>query len=254
MTESTHPELIVGCASDVGRKRSCNEDAYHADPTRGLLIVADGMGGERAGEVASSIAVTALPEAIHERVAALQTRPSHAVQRCLQEAVTEISRAVYAMSLQAPSLHEMGTTVVVALALDAKVHITHLGDSRAYLLRKDGIERLTRDHTLAVLLADARQITSAEQETHPANHCLTRYLGMPSERAPDVCTIHLHPGDRLLICTDGLTGMLDDGAMRDILAAQPSAQGAADALVEAANRAGGRDNITVLVADCHART
>jgi PPM family protein phosphatase len=222
--------------TDTGRQRNANEDSlFTAAP---LFVVADGMGGAQAGEVASKAAAESfaqgLPEAPPERV--------------LEETIEGANRTIYELARKDPSLAGMGTTITAAIAdLEAEeVAIGHVGDSRAYRLRGGRFEQLTRDHSLVEEMRRKGQLTDAQAEDHPQRSIITRALGPEPEVHVDLQTVPAQPGDVFLICSDGLTTMLDDERIARVLSRATSLQSGVRALVDEANRAGGRDNITVV--------
>jgi len=223
--------------TDTGRQRNANEDSLF---TQGpLFVVADGMGGAQAGEVASKTAAETF-------AAELAQGPPEQV---LRETIEAANRHVHELALSDPSLAGMGTTVTAALVdLDAEeVAIGHVGDSRAYRLRGGKLERLTRDHSLVEEMRRKGQLTDAQAEDHPQRSIITRALGPEAEVEVDVQTVPAQASDVFLICSDGLTTMLDDDHVARLLGRATSMDAAVRALVDEANRAGGRDNITVLV-------
>ncbi|MGH4013562.1 MAG: PP2C family protein-serine/threonine phosphatase [Pseudonocardiaceae bacterium] len=241
--------MTLRCAglSDRGRVRERNEDRWSADVELGLFVVSDGMGGLPAGDVAAEIVVTTLPTLLATHFgAAPDLSTSDAPQR-LCRVLTELSADLRDAGLNMPRLGGMGATAVVALVRQATALIAHLGDSRAYLWREHSLRRLTRDHSLAQALVDTEMITEREATEHPARHQLTHHMGMASEVQPDACRITLHPADRLVLCSDGVTSMLDDARIQVILDEQADPEHACRALIEAANEAGGTDNSTALV-------
>lgn len=229
--------LLVGAATDVGRVRDHNEDGYLVDHEVGLLAVADGMGGHRGGEVASASALEAL------RIAFVAGAP-------IAEAVGVANDAVHEQSVADPNLRGMGTTLTAG-SFDSEGHLVlgHVGDSRAYLLRDGVLERVTTDHSLVEELIQAGELTPEEAEVDPRRSMITRALGLESGVTVDVIDIDLRAGDRVLLCSDGLTTMLGEDEIAAMLAEEPDAATVADALVAAANAAGGVDNITVIVID-----
>jgi PPM family protein phosphatase len=223
--------------TDPGRRRLRNEDAYVRDPP--LFAVADGMGGAQAGELASGIAATALAECARER------RGTDAIVDLVQEA----NARVYLRALQDPAAAGMGTTVTVALVDDeaGTVGIGHVGDSRAYLFRDGELEQLTTDHSLVAELVRSGRLTQEEAEVHPQRSVITRVLGTEEDVDVDTLTVAAAPGDLFLICSDGLSAMLRDSDIRRVVKAKSGdPKRVAEALVEAANRAGGEDNVTVV--------
>jgi len=222
-------------ATDVGLVRSNNEDAYLTAPP--LFAVADGMGGHRAGEVASAGAIRTLREGAGHDTDSLVA------------AVQAANRAVHTEASANPDLAGMGTTITAMMTRHDAAQIVHVGDSRAYLLRDGRLRRLTQDHTVVERLAREGKIPADEVDRHPQRSVLERALGVSPEVDVDVQLLDVRPGDRLLLCTDGLTSMLDDDDIREILEATPDPQAAAQALVEAALAAGGKDNVTVVIVD-----
>jgi PPM family protein phosphatase len=222
--------------TDTGRQRSANEDSYFVRAP--IFVVADGMGGAQAGEVASKTAAEAferdLPDAPPEQV--------------LRETIEAANRTIHEHARADPSLTGMGTTITAAIvnAAAEEVAIGHVGDSRAYRLRGAKLERLTRDHSLVEEMRRKGQLTDAQAEDHPQRSIITRALGPEPEVDVDVQTVPTAPGDVFLICSDGLTTMLDDERIGRLLAGATSMATAMRALVDEANRAGGRDNITAL--------
>jgi len=222
--------------TDTGRQRNANEDSFFARAP--VFVVADGMGGAQAGEVASKAAATAfdrdLPDAQPERV--------------LRETIEAANREIHEHARADPALTGMGTTITAAIvdAAGEEVGIGHVGDSRAYRLRDGKLERLTRDHSLVEEMRRKGQLTDAQAEDHPQRSIITRALGPEPEVEIDVQTVPAQAGDVFLLCSDGLTTMLGDDRIARVLAAATSMDAAVRALVDEANRAGGRDNITAL--------
>jgi PPM family protein phosphatase len=228
---------VVAAGTDIGHVRDGNEDSYLVqDP---LFAVADGMGGHRGGEVASSLAL--------ETIETLFTRR----EGTLAQQVEEANRAVFEKSLLDRSVAGMGTTVTAAMLEGTRIRLAHVGDSRAYLFREGRLRQLTEDHTLVHRMVLEGELTPEEAEVHPHRSILTRALGTEPEVRVDEDAIGVQPGDRLLLCTDGLTGMVPDRAIVQILADETDPKDAVDRLIDDANRAGGIDNITAVVVDIH---
>jgi protein phosphatase len=227
--------LVVGAATDVGRVREGNEDAYLVDDAMGLFAVADGMGGHRAGEVASATALEAL------RAATNTGQP-------LREAIEAANEAVFTKSLTDTSLRGMGTTLTAGtLVSGGTVLVGHVGDSRAYLLHEGELQQVTIDHSLVEELVREGRLTADEAAVHPQRSIITRALGVDSSVEVDVYPVELAPGDRLLLCSDGLTGMVQFDDIAATLRREEDPTRAATQLVDLANAAGGEDNITVVV-------
>ncbi|MGH9940136.1 MAG: PP2C family protein-serine/threonine phosphatase [Blastocatellia bacterium] len=233
--------------SDVGKVRQNNEDAFALLPEHGLFIVSDGMGGCRAGETASKIVVEALPRMIERRLAAIQSERADVVSLALRDAIVDLSQQLRRQSAGNPDLAGMGATVALACMRKDRLFIAHMGDSRAYLYRGGKLDQLTEDHSVVGILLRGGEITPEEVEVHPARGVLSRYVGMEGMVYPDTRALELLAGDRLLLCTDGLTGMAPDSRIAEILGACDDPQEACQALVEAANASRGNDNVTALV-------
>lgn len=230
----------VAGATDVGRVRAHNEDTFRVDTERGILIVADGMGGHAAGEVASALAA--------ETVHSLLTRTASEEERDLKRAVRAADAAIIRHAEGDPACRGMGTTLVAcALRDDGSFHLAHVGDSRAYLLHAGELAQLTRDHTWVQEQVDAGRISAARARRHSMAHVITRALGAGGEN-PDLLDGRLEPGDLLLLATDGLTGMVNDARLREILLGAGPLPALCESLIAAANEAGGRDNVTTVLA------
>ncbi len=230
--------IEAGVATDIGKVRDGNEDSFLVEPP--LYAVADGMGGHRGGEVASHLAL----ETVEVR--------ARSGKETLAEQVRSANRAVYETAQRDRAVTGMGTTLTAARIVDGTAHLAHVGDSRAYLLRGGSLRQLTDDHTLVNRMLKAGEITADEAAVHPHRNVLTRALGTEPEVEVDAAEVALMDGDRLLICSDGLFGMVNEDQIQAILEAEPDPQKTADRLVRAANRAGGVDNITVVIVEAHA--
>lgn len=227
--------IRVGATSDIGQVREGNEDSYLVlDP---LYAVADGMGGHRGGEVASNLALQTIQ------------RMFSAQEGTLTEQVEQANRAVFERSQNDRDVAGMGTTLTAALVQGPQVRLAHVGDSRAYLFRDGTLSLLTEDHTLVHKMLMEGEISESEAETHPHRSILTRALGVDGSVQVDEEMVDMRDGDRLLLCTDGLTGMVSDDQIKAVLEETREPQEAVDRLVRAANRAGGIDNITALIID-----
>lgn len=230
---------VVAAKTDVGRVRQGNEDSYLVREP--LFAVADGMGGHLGGEVASATAVEAITSGTAR---SMPHDPSD-----LAEIVRAANAAIWDKAKQDPDLRGMGTTCTLALIEDGSLHIAHVGDSRAYLLRSGDLTQLTEDHTLVSRMVQEGRLAPEEAERHPQRSIITRALGADSDVTVDEITMPLAEGDRILLCSDGLTSMIDAGTVHDILARQPNPEAAVDELVERALDAGGEDNVTVVLID-----
>ena len=222
--------------TDVGRQRSANEDSLVVDPP--LFAVADGMGGAKAGEVASAVAVEAVEGA---------TESGEPAEAQLASIVRQANRRIYDLAVADESRRGMGTTLTLAKVHGDEVSLAHVGDSRAYRLRDGELEQLTRDHSLVAELERSGQITPEAAEHHPQRSIITRALGPEPDVEVDTYTLAGREGDVFLICSDGLTSMISDDEVGSILRSAGSLDEAADELVRAANQSGGKDNITVIL-------
>ena len=222
----------------------------------GLLLVCDGLGGQRGGGVAARLVVGLLP-ALLERVGV--ATPGYPVDAgvtrgVIRRAVLAVNAEVRARGAHNPDLRNLGATLALVLLGGASAHVAHLGDSRVYLLRGPGLRRLTADHTLAAALAPVVRpgtppgTPDGVPDSAPSRHRLARCLGMEGDATPDVRTVELQPGDRLLLCTDGVTGALPDRLIAHLLRHQGSPDEACRVLTGAAGRAGGQDDATAVVA------
>jgi PPM family protein phosphatase len=224
--------------SDTGRQRRSNEDSYHARAP--LFVVADGMGGAQAGEVASRVAVEAFQRALDDDGA-------RSAEQLLAERVREANARIHEMSQAEQDRAGMGTTITAAHVGENEVAIAHVGDSRAYRLRDDELERLTEDHSLVEEMRRRGQLTAQEADEHPQRSIITRALGPEPEVAVDTHSWRGAAGDVYLLCSDGLTSMVPEVQVAALLRGAATLQDAGRALIDAANSAGGRDNITVVL-------
>jgi serine/threonine protein phosphatase PrpC len=221
--------------TDAGRQRHANEDSFYARAP--VYAVADGMGGAQAGEVASRIAAEAFDERTDEGTPEQQ----------LARVATEANRRIFDLAQEDSSRSGMGTTLTGLLVDGDEVAIVHVGDSRAYVLRDGELRQLTRDHSLVEELRRQGRLTPEEAEEHPQRSIITRALGPERDVELDVHTHRAQSGDVYLVCSDGLTSMVREDRLREILTESSSLQAAVDALVSEANERGGRDNITVVL-------
>lgn len=241
--------MKAGCASDIGRQREANEDRCFFDANRGLFIVADGVGGHRAGETASEIAVKTVSRSLFPAGgAAVYERGGGSVSDAIRRSIGEANEAIYTAASQNPELHGMGTTIVVALQSDSGLHIAHVGDSRAYLIRDDLIRQLTEDHSYVAELVRAGRITPEEARRHHLRNVITRCVGTEPQVEVDIQEVRLLSGDYIVLCTDGLSEFVSDGLIKDVVLDAEEPAKACKQLVDLANELGGTDNITVIVA------
>jgi protein phosphatase len=222
--------------TDTGRQRRGNEDCALARPP--VFVVADGMGGAQAGEVAAGMAVEAFAEALPG---------SGTVEQRLASRAREANRRIFDLASTERERAGMGTTLTVAYLDESQLAIAHVGDSRAYLFRDGSLTRLTQDHSLVDELVRRGKLTEEEAAEHPQRSIITRALGPEPDVDVDTWTYPVREGDLLLLCSDGLTSMVPEERVAEILASSQELDGAAQALIDEANRAGGRDNITVVL-------
>ncbi len=250
--------VAIGFSTHTGLNRVQNEDCGYADSW--LLIVADGMGGHEAGEVASEITVSTIRNACTPApIGSDETNLAHPHLSDLIKAVVDANSSIIRASLEDPAKQGMGTTVTaLSVIIDPTdpdtpfaLGLVNVGDSRAYVLRHDRLRQISKDHSFVQDLVDQGQITKEEARNHPRRNIVTRALGIEPDVRVDSALLPLIKGDRYLLCSDGLVDEVDDEHIKKILNQHEDAQTAAEALVQAANDNGGRDNITVIVADVY---
>ncbi len=243
--------------TDTGCVRTRNEDTFLVNIEHGIFIVADGLGGHSAGDTAAQMAKELLPGIIHRRIVeapAPNSSGDRMIGATLAKAIEELSHLIREAGNRQVECKGMGTTVVAAVFTVRHVHIAHMGDSRAYLLRGDRVKRLTEDHSIVSLLVRQGEITPQEAESHPARGRLSRFAGMEGDVPAATTTIDLEAGDRILICTDGVWGGLPDAKVRAILMQGNTPEVTCGNLIEAGKQAGGQDNLTAVVVDVEAIT
>ncbi len=253
-------QIEVGAATDVGRQRKKNEDRHavwlrgHGEDADllGLLLVADGMGGERGGALASQTAVDRLTGWLtsHEVRTWPEYNGSHDVRDILRRALRDASGEVYKLGLADEKVHGLGSTAVLAAFAWDRVTVAHVGDSRCYLIRSGAIRRLTIDHTWVEEQVMAGFLTPEQGRIHPQRNVLTRSLGDSEVPEVDVRTEPVQNGDAFVLCSDGLTGGVTDAEILAQVRRHPAPSNAAQALVDLANEKDGSDNVTVVVAHC----
>lgn len=235
--------LKVGASTDVGLVREHNEDSYLAGAN--VYAVADGLGGHQGGEVASRIAV----EILEHGMGTVDGGDDTGVPERLLSSILAANEDIFRKAEADPKLQGMGTTITAMVAGRGRVFLAHVGDSRAYLLRDGELRALTEDHTLVHRMVSEGQLTEDEAAIHPQRSILTRALGIEDEIEVDQATVEVTAGDRLLLCSDGLTGMVDHDGIAGIMREAGDPQEASDRLVHAAVKAGGADNVTTVVLD-----
>jgi protein phosphatase len=238
--------MKAAACSDMGRVRTNNEDSFLADVKRGLFIVADGMGGITGGEVASALAVSVVSEHLRDRIVAAAS--SEGVLAALKGALIEADAEIKERTRRQTELSGMGTTIILALVQGKSVSIAHVGDSRGYLVRGDSIRRLTEDHTVVAQIVRSGMITDDEARTHKLKHVLSQALGSSPSPVPGLQTLRLQKGDVVILCTDGVTDMVEDEELaRIVRECGDDVDLACRQIVARANENGGRDNITLVM-------
>lgn len=234
--------------TDVGRRRTTNQDSvgifFNQEQIR-LAIVADGMGGHQAGDIASQLTVSDLGNIWRETSLTDQEE----VIRWLLENIQRLNEKIFEEGQGNPRQAGMGTTIVAAVLLGTTVVLANVGDSRSYLIRQGTIKQVTEDHSLVNELVKTGEITEEMALNHPRKNVLVRSLGIPGTVEIDVTSFELLEGDRLLLCSDGLSNMVSDDTMLTIISQTDDLKQAVEALIKQANEAGGRDNITALLVD-----
>ena len=249
---STEPPPIHfrwAAETHVGKVRQQNEDSYFADPESAILLVSDGMGGHRGGALASGIVVEDLPVMIENAIDKLRVGAPRTIKSVLEKAIAEQSKQVQLEGTSETGFKDMGATLVLALLRKGRCFIANVGDSRAYRLRKGRLVQLTQDHSVISELIEKGHIEPEEAINHEAQGQITRYVGMEEKAHPHVHSFTLKQADRILLCTDGLTDMVDDNKIQSILKTEADPEMACKLLIAAANNAGGHDNVTTLLID-----
>jgi protein phosphatase len=271
-------QVDLGGLSDQGKRRPNNEDHFvvarfdrlmqvlltnlppdqvpeHSGETAYGMLVADGMGGEAAGEIASSLAIRVLLNLVlstPDWIMLLDEQRLQQVEDRITQRLEQVKEALTAQAEAEPELSRMGTTMTLTCSIGADLVLGHVGDSRVYLFRAGQLHRLTRDHTMAQALSDAGVIRPEQTATHRLRHVLTNVLGPSAEKVHvDVKRLRLQEGDQVLLCTDGLTEMVPDPTIAQVLSQSRPAADACRTLVDLALRAGGKDNVTVVLGRYH---
>jgi protein phosphatase len=255
MTSSTRLNYRYCARTDRGRVRANNEDAVLATPEFGLALLADGMGGYNAGEVASSMAVALIQASLARR---LGMNGTHAqapeVRRALEASVQEANLAILDASLKQPQCAGMGTTLVVGVFLEDRLVLGHIGDSRCYRLRHGHLQQITRDHSWLQEQLDAGLMTPREAAQSGNRNLVTRALGVDADTHVEINEFQVEPQDLFLLCSDGLTDMVEDPELRLLATAPLPLEEKAALMIDTANALGGRDNISVLLVQAGAGT
>lgn len=238
---STLVRYTAAALSDRGRKRPSNEDAYGISRDDGLFVVCDGMGGAAAGEIASSLAVDEMLRFFQKREA------GEAMPGAAEKAVVAANEAIQSQALRNPRLRGMGTTLVALVTEEHGAWMVNVGDSRGYLLRAGRLEQITIDHSLVDEQVRSGRMNPAEAQRSPLRNVITRALGTQPSVTPDIFPLDPEPGDLYLLCSDGLSRELSDVLLQSLLSLDLPVQELCERLVNAANQAGGHDNITCML-------
>jgi protein phosphatase len=238
--------MVIGAISDVGRVRENNQDAYYAsgDLSFPLYMVADGMGGHNAGEVASVMAMNIIEKSFLESKDELKNEDM--VVKLIKKIIEEANTKIYLKSLENEKYKGMGTTITLSYIFNEKICIGHVGDSRAYLIRDKDMLQITEDHSFVNELLKTGSITKEEAKTHPKRNMITRAVGTSSIIEMDLIIKEYNKDDILILCSDGLFNMLKEFEIKDVFMQEKDIQKACDTLATMANNRGGLDNITVL--------
>ncbi len=241
--------MQVAKDSNPGMERSRNEDSYYAemDTRNALLVVADGMGGHQAGNVASAMAIK-VAENYWQDISSNSSISAENARQLLKDMILDANQQIISEAAGTSTLRGMGTTLTAGLLRGSHLTIGHVGDSRAYRIHNDSIELLTRDHSLLEQLIEAGEIRPEKAKNHPQRHILTRAVGIDNRLEVDIYEKEIESGSVLLFCTDGLTNQVNDDEIKNICLEDQNPQKMVSALIKKANDRGGHDNITVVVA------
>lgn len=237
--------MLMAYKTHIGRTRTINEDRVlvHESSDFTLAIVADGMGGHQAGDVASEMAIEILKTELLHKLQSPESVEAH--EAVIKDAFGVANERIFNLSVDQPQFQGMGTTVVLAVAMREQVFIANVGDSRAYIYDGTALEQVTEDHSLVTELVKTGQITVEESHEHPQRNVLTRALGTEPDVNVDMYELNWNAGDMLMLCSDGLTGLVDDEQLQYIFKDESDIEQRIDRLVNEALEAGGKDNITV---------
>ena len=249
VTVSPPAHFRWGAETHAGKVRQENQDSFFANPEPALFLVSDGMGGHRGGALASGIIVEDLPVMIETALDKLKVGATRTIRSLLKRTIAEQSRQLQLEGTSESGYKDMGATLVVALLRNSRCFVANVGDSRAYRSRASRLVQLTRDHSVVSELIEKGRIEPEEALDHADSGQLTRYVGMEEKAHSHVWSFRLKKGDRILLCTDGLTDMVDERTIAAILKSETDPQQACKSLVTSANDAGGHDNITALIID-----
>lgn len=243
-------KMVIDAKTDIGKVREANQDALYIAKDNRYCIIADGMGGHKGGKVASHAAIAA----VRVTLKAQKPKKTEDVPKVLQEAARAANEIVYYMSQSSEELRGMGTTLAICYFFKKRAYLANVGDSRIYHLpataansdESPKLSQVTRDHTVVARLVQKGVLTEEQAQTHPQKNVITRAIGTEPQVDVDVFTLNYHEGDKILLCSDGLTDMLDTSEIQAII----NQDGATQALIDAANANGGRDNVTAIIVRC----
>lgn len=240
--------MVTAVYSDVGSVRKVNEDSYYVskfENNNGYIIIADGMGGHKGGQMASKTAIEEINRTINFKK--IRKMSKDEIEQKLKECIEKANMAVFTKALGDDTLSGMGTTLVLCLVVDKVAYIANVGDSRLYVVRNNKIAQVTKDHSVVQMLIDSGEITENEAKNHPNKNVITRAIGSDVKVESDIFYYKLEENDYILMCTDGLSNMVDDSVMLDVLISENSLETAVEKLGKIANENGGLDNITLAV-------
>jgi len=244
--------LDISCSgrTDTGRVRSQNEDYFCVLNDRNVFIVADGMGGHNAGEVASQMAIETMSDYVSKEAIRRIKGNREEIRHFLIKGLHHTNDVVMEMAQEDESKNGMGCTLVSGMIDGALLHTCHVGDARCYVTDKQGIEQLTTDHSVIAAYEESAGAGSDNDPKRPPRQAITRAIGFPFPEDPEYHCREIHRGDRLLLCSDGLWSMVDDSQIYEIISSSETTEQASDRLIQKANEAGGTDNITAVVIFC----
>lgn len=240
--------MIIGVCSDVGKIRGVNQDSFFFSDLKELplFVVADGMGGHNAGEIASNMAIETIKEILNKHYDMLCNKEME-IPKFINTALDEANKKIHRMSTTNHSLEGMGTTITLGIIEDKELFIGHIGDSRAYLYRNNQLIQVTQDHSLVAELVRNGTISYEEAQKHPQKNIITRALGTQEDVKVDILSRQIEANDIILLCTDGLTNMVSEDKIKNILANSKDLQKSSEILVTTANELGGFDNTTAMI-------
>lgn len=233
--------------TDTGKVRSHNEDAggmFYNPAGQMLAVIADGMGGHQAGDVASDMAISLIKDKWEE---CNEMRSPDESTAWLTKTIAYINKEIYSHAKQNEECYGMGTTIVIMICIEDIITVAHIGDSRCYILNENGFNQITEDHSLVNALVQSGQITKDEAQSHPRKNVVLKALGTEEQLEPDIRTLELEQGNKILMCTDGLTDKVLDAELQEIIQSSNDIETAGENMIESANDRGGDDNITLIL-------